>query len=229
MKSAGIWFIFWSGFETKIVVTKGKCHIYYEKKKIGILRASVSFSIICIAFCTTLNNDTIAGKFNPLPAHYQNDDDSNSIQNPHYLDSTWHYLVFVKGGCLVGGQYIRRGDLGAEGCVINIDEDWVSFLKNERKELANFLLSRIAQDTTETAIHTCPFMNAVEGEIAVYVLQNLYQFNWFDFKEFKEYKNREMGDDGDNAQNWLQEIIADEERRNVLINCWRKKIESYRN
>jgi hypothetical protein len=193
-------------------------------KRIGIF----STLLFLIAF-TTLNNDTIAGEIKHLSAHCQHNGDSNPIENPQYLDSTWHYLVFVKGGCLVGGQYIIKGSLGTEGCIINTDEEWIHFLKNERKELARFLLSRIIQDTTETAIHTCPFMNATEGEIAVYVLQKLYQFNWFDFKEFKEYKNRKIGEDGDNAQNWLQEIIADTEKRNILINCWRKKIESYKN
>ncbi len=139
------------------------------------------------------------------------------------IDSLWNHLVYVTGGCLTGGEYVDKRGFGGEGCVMSNSKDWDNFFNQDEKEITTFLIEKISDDTIKTKIHTCPFFGAIEGEVAVYSLQKIYDINWFDFDEFKEYKNRETESSIENRQAWLQGILKDEKKREILVNCWIKK------
>ena len=138
-------------------------------------------------------------------------------------DSLWNHLVFKKGGCLTGGQHVHKGRFGSEGCVMTKSKEWQIFFNRDKKEISDFLINKISDDTIKTDIHTCPFFTAFEGEVAVYGLQKIYRLNWFDFEEFKEFKNRQSESSLENHQAWLQSILKDNKRRKILIDCWKKK------
>ncbi len=185
---------------------------------------AIILSTICFATlaCST-DTQPVLAETNQIDN--QSPNNPNSRLNLESLDSLWNYIIFEKGGCLTGGQYVRDGQVGFEACVLSRDSDWKLFLSHNTQELAHFLVSKIHGDTIQTEIHTCPFMNATEGEIAVYALQHLYLINWYDFNEFVDFRDREITHGDDNHQAWLQEILAIEEKRNILIHCWIKKIE----
>jgi len=138
-------------------------------------------------------------------------------------DSLWNHLAFQTGGCLTGGQHVYNGEFGGEGCVMSNKKDWKIFFARDKKQLTDFLITKLTGDTTKTRIHTCPFFEATEGELAVYSLQNIYRMNWYDLEEFKEYQDKESENSIENHQSWLQRILQDEIRREILINCWKKK------
>lgn len=136
------------------------------------------------------------------------------------IDSLWNNLIFKEGGCLTGGQYIYDGEIIAEGSIIHHSKGWKHFFDFPKSELTTFLLSKLT-DTLSTKIHTCPFFNATEGELAVYCLQKLFLVNWYDFDEFRDYRNRDI-DDSENHQVWLQKILLDDKSRETLKECWYK-------
>ena len=150
-----------------------------------------------------------------------------SIKNDDFLetsiDSLWDNLIFKKGGCLTGGQYVYNDKFGNEGCVMSNSEGWEKFFNKDIKLLSNFLIDKISDDITKTNIHTCPFFTAMEGEIAVYGLQRLFKTNWYDFNEFDEFQNRQSESSTENHQAWLQNILKNKKKREILINCWKKK------
>ena len=139
-------------------------------------------------------------------------------------DKLWNYLVFENGGCLTGGQHVYGGKFGGEGCVMSESDDWKIFFERDKSQISNFLIAKIIGDTTKTSIHTCPFSNATEGEVAIYSLQKIYGLNWFDFEEFNEYQNRESESSRENHQAWLQNILEDESKKEMLIDLWTTKI-----
>lgn len=139
-------------------------------------------------------------------------------------DSLWQYLAFEKGGCLTGGQYGRNGVFGGETCVMSRSKEWEILFGREQNRLMKLLLSKMG-DTSTTRVHTCPYFNAKEGELAVYALQYLYQVNWFDIEPFQNYRDKEVLEVDDNLQAWLQQILADEKQRNVLHSFWKRKIQ----
>jgi len=54
------------------------------------------------------------------------------------------------------------------------ENEWEKFSNNDKNELTTFLISKLG-DTTTTNIHTCPFLNATTGEMAVYSLQHIHK------------------------------------------------------
>lgn len=138
------------------------------------------------------------------------------------LDTLWYNLVFIEGGCLTGGQHVQKGIFGNEGCVMTNSKEWETFFSLDKKLISDFLISKISDDTTETNIHTCPFFTAIEGEVAVYGLQIIYKRNWYDFDEFVEFKNKEAESSTENHQAWLQGILKDKKKREILVKCWEK-------
>ena len=139
------------------------------------------------------------------------------------LDSLWNKLVFKEGGCLTGGQRVRDGKFGNQGCVMSgfrgRPNQWGEFFSHPKSELTPFLISKFS-DTTTTRIHTCPCMNARNGEVAVYALQNIYKTNWYELNDFKEYASKESTSCMDIAQTWLWDILEDDEQRVALKKAW---------
>lgn len=135
-------------------------------------------------------------------------------------DSLWHYLLFQKGGCLTGGQYVYDDHFGSEGCVMSRTKEWEIFFGRDEKQLSAFLLNQLTADTTHTRIHTCPFSNATTGEVAVYSLQKIHLINWYDFEAFSDYKDKAIESSKDNPQAWLQDVLNNTLDRKKLIALW---------
>lgn len=180
------------------------------------MRSSLLFLILFIGFsCTGKETSNIH-----LPS------DSITVVDSVSLDSLWQDLVFNKGGCLTGGQRVKEGRFGNEGCVLTNKRNpkrvnWRPFFAHPKEELIDFLIEQFA-DTSTSRIHTCPFMPASGGEVAVYCLTKIYLINWYDFEPFIEYQDREITSSMDSEQSWLQAILEDPKQRAILIEEWRK-------
>jgi len=146
---------------------------------------------------------------------------SKHLLNEVNLEKLWKSLLFKEEGCLVGGQYVYDGRFGGEGCVMSTSEDWKLFFSLNKKQITDFLITKITANTTKTKIHTCPYDDATEGEIAVYALQKIYLINWYDFAEFVKYKNKLLNNSDINHQKLLQNILTNSSKREILINCWK--------
>lgn len=153
--------------------------------------------------------------------------DSITVNVKLPLDSLWNQLVFECGGCLTGGQHVKEGRLGNEGCVMtDIHSNgklWKDLFRTPKKELTEFLISQFA-DTATTRIHTCPCMPARNGEVAVYALQNIYKKNWYELDGFTKYGKKQGNGCTDNEQAWLWEILVDEKKRVKLEKEWLKEL-----
>lgn len=134
------------------------------------------------------------------------------------LDSLWNNLI-VKSGCLVGGQHVEKGRFGGDGCVMTSSPFWDGFFDRSKEELTPFLVDKFSSKR-ETALHVCPFFNALENELAVYCLHKIYLKNWYDFEGFKEFKNKEQSLDTDNYQTWLRVILEDKMKCKTLRGLW---------
>jgi len=137
-------------------------------------------------------------------------------------DSLWNYLS-NQGGCLTGNQYSLFTSNSGEGCVMMESEIWEIFFKKEKKELTEFLFSKMA-DTLENNIHTCPFGVSTNGELAVYSLQKIHKKNWFRFNEFNEFADRQSESESENHQMWLRNILKDEKKRNTLKKLYKTEM-----
>ena len=177
------------------------------------MKRSILFVVLLICFSCTGNSSTKLSS----PANTTHLTDSLG------LDTLWHSLVFDRGGCLTGGQYVTDGKFGGEACVLteNRRADWRPFFKHSKKDLTEFLVNQFA-DTSKTRIHTCPFAIATAGEVAVYCLSKIYLVNWYDFDPFLEFQNRKITSSDDSPQTWLQTILEDPKKRETLIAEWRK-------
>jgi len=141
------------------------------------------------------------------------------------LDSLWT-IITQKSSCLTGGQYEINGEFRSEGCVMDESKEWEVLLKEPKKNITEFLLTKL-EKTDTTNVHTCPFFLSTEGELAVYTLQRIYKKNWFDFEEFKTYRERAEEpqklpiSNKDNYQGWLQnEVLQNPQKRELLKNIW---------
>lgn len=140
------------------------------------------------------------------------------------IPELWNLLVFEKGGCLGGEQYISNTESKREKKPLIFSEiDWKKFSENDKEKLTEFLITKLS-DTTKTKIHTCPFFEATNGEMAIYSLQHIHKKNWFDFPEFKEYKNKEYKSATEQPQMWLQNILKDETKRRKLAELFKKEL-----
>jgi len=138
-------------------------------------------------------------------------------------DSLWNYLA-KQGGCLTGNQYSLFVENSGEDCVMVESEIWDIFFKRDKKELTDFLFSKMA-DTMESSIHTCPFDVATNGELAVYCLQKIHGKNWFDFNDFNEFANKQSISDTENYQIWLRDLLNNKKKRKTLKELYLNKME----
>ncbi|NRD20947.1 hypothetical protein HNV08_12895 [Winogradskyella eckloniae] len=146
------------------------------------------------------------------------------IQQTDSIAEQWNFMVFEKGGCLGGTQYVTEKKRKIPTMVFS-EKEWEKFAKNDKTELTNFLITKLS-DTTITKVHTCPFFGATNGEMAVYSLQHIHNKNWLDFSEFKEYKDREYGNATDQPQMWLQNILKNENERNKIAELYKNELKN---
>lgn len=148
----------------------------------------------------------------------------SEFQQTDSIAEQWNFIVFEKGGCLGGEQYVSDKEFKREQKPLVFSEmEWKKFAENEKTKLTEFLITKLS-DTTKTKVHTCPFFVATNGEMAVYSLQHIHNINWLEFSEFKEYKDREYGNATDQPQMWLQNILKDETERNKLAELYRNEL-----
>ncbi|MGX1930627.1 hypothetical protein [Flagellimonas sp. 2504JD4-2] len=144
-----------------------------------------------------------------------------------YQDSIpelWNLIVFEKGGCLGGGQYVSDKVYTQEPKPLVFSEnDWKRLAKRDKTKLTEFLITKLS-DTTRTKVHTCPFFSATNGEMAVYSLQHIHNKNWFDFENFKEYKNKEYKSAIEQPQMWLQNLLKNKRERKALADLYRNEL-----
>ncbi|MBV1922852.1 MAG: hypothetical protein KUG68_02360 [Flavobacteriaceae bacterium] len=146
------------------------------------------------------------------------------IQQTDSIPELWNEIVFKKGGCLGGQQYVKK--LSSKRKIKRLvfsETDWNLFLDFDKTELTDFLIKQLS-DTTKTKIHTCPFFNATNGEMAVYSLQQIHNKNWYDFEEFLAYKNKDYTSGTDQPQTWLQNILIDKFKREKLAELFQKEL-----
>ena len=147
-----------------------------------------------------------------------------SITKTDSISELWNVLVFEKGGCLGGEQYINVTKFKREEKPLVFSEtEWKKFSEYDKGKLTEFLITKLS-DTTETKIHTCPFFGATNGEMAVYSLQHIHKKNWFDFSEFKEYKDKEYKSATEQPQIWLQNILKNETDRKKLGELFKNEL-----
>jgi hypothetical protein len=140
------------------------------------------------------------------------------------ISELWNILVFEKGGCLGGEQYVNETEFKREEKPLVFSEtEWKKFSNNDKGKLTEFLITKLS-DTTKTKVHTCPFFGATNGEMAAYSLQHIHKKNWFDFSEFKEYKDREYGNATDQPQMWLQNILKNENERKKIAELYKNEL-----
>ncbi len=115
--------------------------------------------------------------------------------------------IYTHEGCLMGSQHWNPEEAiwgisigNAEGS--NVSPCWRAFLAQDRSALLPFLFSKL-QSTKATALHTDPFQGTIEGELAVYALEQLTHKNWFNYSgnnkkiraAFKEMEARDNAPD----------------------------------
>ena len=146
------------------------------------------------------------------------------LQQTGSIAKQWNFMVFEKGGCLGGEQYVSDKEFKREQKPLVFSEmEWKKFAENDKTKLTEFLITKLS-DTTKTKVHTCPFFGATNGEMAVYSLQHIHNINWLEFSEFKEYKDREYVNATDQPQMWLQNILNNETERNKLAELYRNEL-----
>ncbi len=134
------------------------------------------------------------------------------------LQKQWDRLL-QRGGCLVGSQL--HSERKQHNSVFEMRKEWQVFFKTERGALNEFLLNKLGSSDT-TRIHTCPFENAIEGELAVYCLQYIHQTNWYDLhKSYSQYNpsNQDISA-SNNSQLWLRKTLETPKQRKFLKKNW---------
>lgn len=147
-----------------------------------------------------------------------------AIQQTQSIEELWNIMVLEKGGCLGGAQYIKDFKREIPTMVFS-EKEWKNLSKRDKTEVTFFLLSKLA-DTTTTAVHTCPFYNATNGEMAVYALQYIYDINWYNFAYFKEYDGKKITSATDQPQIWLQNILKNKIEREKIASLFKNKLKN---
>jgi hypothetical protein len=148
----------------------------------------------------------------------------NIIMQTDSISELWNLLVFEKGGCLGGEQYISEKEFKKEERQLVFSEmNWKKFSDKDKGKLTDFLINKLS-DTTKTKIHTCPFFAATNGEMAVYSLQHIHNKNWFDFSEFIKYKDKEYKSAIEQPQVWLQNILKNETGRKKIAKLFKNEL-----
>ena len=88
--------------------------------------------------------------------------------------SSWERLI-ANEGCLMSATDI---DFTTSGSIFE-KKDWQSFFQAARKDEKIFIfIIRKFSSRRPTQIHICNFRNATEGELAVFVAQQIVKKNW---------------------------------------------------
>ena len=127
------------------------------------------------------------------------------------IEEDWQNLMKAKG-CLVDPRFQLLNYLS-------------SFKSDERKAVA-FLISRIPE-SRGTQIHVSPFGLALEGEVAIYCLQDAFDMPWYMLKpEYASQVKKSLSAEYPNDyQSLLQRKIKSPKRSKELMDSWKKYYE----
>lgn len=191
---------------------------WLDNQKVEIFYAN-SLKLIFANDSLIINNKNIKIEYLEKDRNQVNTVDSNSKTQP-LLESKWEELIFEKGGCLGGDQYVsetsdKKANYNPKPLVFS-GEIWSQLRTFNKYDLTELLINKV-QDTSQTKVHVCPFFTATEGEMAIYALQKIHQVNWYDFEEFGEFKDRAITNSDDQPQIWLQNILKNGQQRSNLV------------
>ncbi len=131
------------------------------------------------------------------------------------LSSEWNLLCRVGGR--LRGDHLWRADGLHEESVLQ-EAKWQSFLSNKPSNLVPFLASRI-DSKRKTQVHACPWGNASEGELAVYICQHSIKKNWYELKTDSKNLRRYSRKSNRATANVIPFLLADASAREELKRC----------
>jgi hypothetical protein len=149
---------------------------------------------------------------------------SDTVWKSLTIDMKWKFVSDSIGGCLTGGQYCVDSKCGGMGCCFNMNPYWNSFLTLPKKDLVDFLISKLS-DTVKTKVHTCPYFNATKAELATYCLQRIFKINWYDIdKKYQKYVDGTLKPTEDfySLQDVLQKLLIDKNELKKMKIYWTK-------
>jgi hypothetical protein len=136
------------------------------------------------------------------------------------IEQEWEELTGTEF-CMVGSQYYSsKWDVEAS------DSPFVGeSLRKDRRAAVTFLIKQIP-DRSRTRIHVCNFDKSLKGELAVYCLQHVLKFNWYDLKD--DYKRRfdSLNYDYSTDQALLRKIIRTKRGAKEMMGLWAARFES---
>ena len=139
------------------------------------------------------------------------------------LQSRWKAITY-SWNCLHGLPRISQEDLRrgkfSEGVRKEFGEMWASFLEADRSSLEAFLTEKLRSQRS-TFAHTCVYQLAREGELAVYMLQQLNSKSWLKYDGENELIRDSISDYRDETKEYwarleqglLWTILEDEDAR----------------
>lgn len=178
------------------------------------MKHALNILLLVFTLISCKNQSESKPKLSVETAELTKDFSQPEIQQTDSIAEQWNFMVFEKGGCLGGTQFVTETKREIPTMVFS-EKEWKKFAKNDKTELTEFLITKLS-DTTKTKVHTCPFFGATNGEMAVYSLQHIYQKNWYDFPEFKQNKDKEYKNATEQPQMWLQRILESGTERKKL-------------
>jgi len=98
----------------------------------------------------------------------------------------WQATIKMES-CFPGGSPWNASELGKNG-EARYNEEYAPLIKLcalPRNKIIPVLISRLGSKN-ETEVHICPFSNAIEGELAVYVLNFITKKEWYLALNLKE-------------------------------------------
>jgi hypothetical protein len=128
------------------------------------------------------------------------------------IEEDWQNLMKAKG-CLVDPRFQLLNYLP-------------SFKSDERKAVA-FLISRIPE-SRGTRIHVSPYGPALEGEVAIYCLQDAFDMPWYKLKpEYASQVEKSLSAEYPNDyQSLLQRKIKSPKQSKELMDLWKSYYEN---
>lgn len=186
------------------------------------MRNSLKILLLILILVSCKNQTETKSELKTETAELTKEIPQMELQETDSIAEQWNFMVFEKGGCLGGTQYVTKKKREIPTMVFS-EKEWKKFAENDKTELTDFLITKLS-DTTKTKVHTCPFFGATNGEMAVYSLQHIHKKNWFDFKDLKKIRNKECRSATDQPQIWLQNILKNETERNKLVELYRNEL-----
>ncbi|MDQ1558846.1 MAG: hypothetical protein QOD32_1906 [Pyrinomonadaceae bacterium] len=147
------------------------------------------------------------------------------------VEDEWAGLLEA-GGCLFGSVYynpqseaLANKSVPAEAPGVFTNQRWQAFFGRNKQETVPFLIKQIP-DKSKTNLHVDPFQPPTRGEAAVYALQHILKFNWYELKE--DYRDRyDKAGYPFTHQALLQQIIKTKGGAKEMQDLWMKYYESH--